>query len=161
MDGISRTKQNLQVAQEKKIRKIRDDAQAATFRLNKRNDKPVQTTTYKINERVMVRYKPKVSLNKKKFVVDGFIRNKNKTMYEVEFKLPKENTSNKEWVNVTDIATLPPECEKKIRRNHKQHYYIQKSKASSLRDLQSEFGLDIGYNPPGNGNCQFSAIAFQ
>ncbi|XP_060607604.1 glycosyltransferase-like protein gnt13 [Ruditapes philippinarum] len=72
-------------------------------------------------------------------------------MYEVEFKLPKENTSNKEWVNVTDIATLPPECEKKIRRNHKQHYYIQKK--SPTNDL-----FRIGQNAEYGDHITLQAI---
>lgn len=123
---------------------------------------------YSLNETVLLRYKKRGLLNRRRWVVEGIIQKRSlaTNMYKIKYVVPnsaKTGQKRKEtkWYHVSDISRYSPVDMSIRKRLHRKQFYIPVTKASQLENLRSEFGLPIIMNPIGNGNCQFSAVLYQ
>ena len=87
--------------------------------------------------------------------------NKNGCSYKIKLTLPGAGTPTTQWFSVEDVtefACANSNCEKKAsRRKHKEQYLIPLTRAYHVQEFQRQ-EYRLIYNPPGDGNCQFSAV---
>ncbi|XP_068731120.1 uncharacterized protein [Montipora capricornis] len=170
-----------------RIRKIRSKARASNNvwdkRYIKRRVKGNPPSVYKVGERVLIRFPfsgRTRGIPKKRFVVDGTIikRNVQFGKYKITYESPTTEKSCCDWVSVEDMTSATAVEEKRKRAAarrqmslsktqkehkakkaaHREKYYIAMT-PEDLHQPFSEQGFDVTYNPPGDGNCQFSALA--
>ena len=113
---------------------------------------------------VLVRYWKKWKrAPKKQYILLGKVEkiNKNSCSYKIKLTLPDADTPTTQWfsIDVTEFAGANSNCKKKAnRRKHKEQYLIPLTSADHVQEFQRQ-GYHLIYNPPGDGNCQFSAVA--
>ena len=170
-----------------RTRKIRSKAKVSNNiwdeRYIKRRVKGNPPSVYKVGERVLLRFpfsgKNRI-IPKKRFVVDGTIMKRNVQLgkYKITYKSPTTDKSCCDWVSVEDVtsATAAEEKRKRVRARqqtsssamkkqekakkaaHREKYYIPMTH-KELDEPFGDQGYDVVFNPPGDGNCQFSALA--
>jgi len=117
---------------------------------------------------------------KLRFVVEGKIikRNLRIAKYKIWFENPTTKSHQCTWVSVEDITSLTAEKEKRKKDlakerlknkgknlNRKEHLSSHRKKfyiPLEGKDNHEAFwdqGFDISFNPAGDGNCQFAAVA--
>ena len=110
---------------------------------------------------------------KKRYVLEAQVlkRNLEKDLYKVSFSSPISGKKTNKWMSVCDVTstTMDKENRKKKkakgtgpksakaahRKNYKQAY---DSKRVFMEDRLNSAHFLISYDPPGDGNCQFSVI---
>ena len=120
-------------------------------------------------EEVLIRYGKKNGKKtpKQRFVILGEVIKvgKNEDMYKIKFTSPVSQVSKSEWSSVKDIADF----KKKLKDNkhdlkrRKQQYQkcllIPLTTEDRLTAFLTAFDYSVQFDPPGEGNCQFYAIA--
>ena len=139
-----------------KARKCNDRVDKRTVEYYRKRSK---CSTYGVKEKVFVRIGDKKRAPKKRHVLTGTITKlgKNGNSYKVEYKNPKSGQLQNDWFSVENIADFGGH---KNRPKKKKNQY-QEQLRSMLSDPIESFdnqGFAVSYNPPGDGNCQFSAI---
>ena len=137
---------------------------------HKRRHKP---ETFKVKEHVLVRYRPQKGGNlppKRRFVVKGTVVKKRKTnpdTYKIRFRPPNCSKHIEEWFSVEDIANIRKRLPGSTNKDQQKIKQIRKKLYIPLtacdRFLDRDFpdmDFSLLYNPPGDGNCQFSALCF-
>ena len=129
--------------------------------------------TFKVKEHVLVRYRPQKGGNlppKRRFAVKGTVVKKRKTnphTYKVRFRPPNCSKHIEEWFSVEDIAGIRKRHpgstnndQQKIKQI-RQKLYIPLTACDRFLDRDfPDMDFSLLYNPPGDGNCQFSALCF-
>ena len=115
--------------------------------------------------------KRKHAPNRRHFVEGITLRKgKHSDNYLIKLIPPGQHELKHVWVNVEDIAREPLSKEsrladesarekKKKRAEFRRKLLIPLTPSDSIESLHNQ-GYTIEYNPPGNGNCQFSALCF-
>ena len=120
--------------------------------------KYLPTKTYDVGENVFIQGTKKngISNTKLRHVIKGRIckRGKN-SMYKVKFQNPMTNLGASKWISVEDIADLQQKHSDKGRLFRKMFLVPLSNEQKLIRQ-----GFDITFNPPLDGNCQFSAIVY-
>ena len=163
----------------KKIRNIRNLANSATeqcvnrmAKLEDGSNAPSPPSTYDIGETVLIYYSPVKKLESRRHIVEAGIvkRNLRLQKYQVAFISPTSGKLIYKWIPVHDITSLTMEKEKRRstlkmakRRNRKKAHrrkYLQsyENERSLFEDRTGSGHFIISYDPPKDGNCQFSAI---
>ena len=76
-------------------------------------------------------------------------------MYKVKFQNPMANLVASKWISVKDVADLQQKHLDKGRLFRKMFLVPISNEQKLIRQ-----GFDIKFNPPPDGNCQFSAIVY-
>ena len=138
---------------------------------------------YSVGETVLIRFpfsKKSRTAPKRRFVLEGKIikRNLRIAKYKISFENPKTKSHKCTWVSVEDITSLTVEKEKrrkglakerlknkgknlnkkKRQSSHRKKYYIPLER-NDQHDAFRDQGFAISFNPAGDGNCQFAAVA--
>ena len=156
----------------KTVEYIRHEAKEAGKRIDQRtirkHKRLYHPSIYRVGERVYFRFKKGTGKTQThRYVIQATVqrRSKNKSYYKVKFVPPHSEMETTRWANVEDMTSLTSHVEK-LRQNkekwreatleHRNKYYIALENSSPP---QSDFhGMNIIFNPPGDGNCQFSAL---
>lgn len=130
-------------------------------------------TIYNVGEKVYVRLPGKDNLkNRKRQVFEAVIvkRNLNVHSYKVNYISSVTRKRVTKWIPVDDITSLTLKEEKRKQRlarlsrkrklSHKKKYHIVMEK-DDYQNVIEDQGFEIVFNPPGDGNCQFGALAHQ
>ena len=90
-------------------------------------------------------------------------------MYQILFTSPINGKKVQKWFSVEDLTSLTRQEErkkqhiaklsKKKKDDHRKKFFIAMDNTGHIQNFEEE-GLRITYNPPGNGNCQFSALCY-
>ncbi|KAJ8298715.1 hypothetical protein KUTeg_022775, partial [Tegillarca granosa] len=135
-------------------------------RMIKRALKQDPPSIYKRNDKVLVRmHDDKHHEPRRHKIIPGVIIMTNLKLHRYKVRTVPDKDKQKQivkWFSVKDITseTKAAEGQRVNRRKtklHRQKYYIVKSHADNLGGFKQQ----IRYDPPGDGNCQFSAIADQ
>ena len=143
------------------VQKIRDGAIAATRKLNSytdnRQERQLKTPVFEIHDTVYFQCNRRGKLSKQRVNFGKIaMRNVKQHIYKVKyFQENKAKLTN--WIHISNL-TAGKGNEANI---HRKKYYIVKTVKDHLNVLESDFGFQVGYNPPGDGNCQFEAIVHQ
>lgn len=142
-----------------------------------RNNPP---STYSVGEIILVRYpfsRVSKAEPKRRYVIQGKIIKRNLKLfrYKVKYEHPETHCDITSWVSVEDITSLTvAEENKKEIAKRKKAAARKKSLYKNLavlslhhmslttKEIYEEFenqGYKVTYNLPGNGNCQFAAVA--
>ena len=131
---------------------------------------------YDLGETVLIRYPSTGSkIVKKRYVLEGKIlkRNLKNGLYKVAFSSPSTEKRINKWISVCNITSTTMEKEKKKQKNVNDHdkkvksakaLHVSKYKHAYqnerefMEDRFEEAHFLISYDPPGDGNCQFSVI---
>ena len=167
--------------------KIRAKAKAADKVWDKRyiqrrmkNNPP---SKYSVGETVLIRFpfsKKSRTAPKRRFVVEGKVikRNLRIAKYKIWFENPTTKSHQCTWVSVEDITSLTAEKEKRKKdfakerlkskgknlnrkerlSSHRKKFYIPLERKDNHEAFWDQ-GFDISFNPAGDGNCQFAAVA--
>ena len=145
-------------------------------------------STYELNENVFIRYPLSLTSRtapKRRFVITAQVlkRKLKKFRYKVSYRRhPETGDKTASWISVEDITSETVEKEnckrqearkelsskytsakkqqlpRERRKNARSKFYIP----MTVEDVYEEFtsqGYNVVFNPDGNGDCQFSAIA--
>ena len=129
---------------------------------------------YRIGEKVHVRLAKKgmTKTSRKQQVVEALVekRNLKRQSYKVSFISPSSGKRERRWLSVVDITSLTlrdeklkqkaARVEKQKRKIHREKFLIPMESDDYLNFIEDQ-GYEPAYNPPGNGNCQFAALAYQ
>lgn len=134
---------------------------------------------YELGEKVFIRFpfsKTRRIAPKKRYVIEGKIIKRKLRLhkYEVEYQSPTTKTRSISWVSVEDITSKTREEEQKkkdvaklklkkkkateARHSHKKKFYIPMKKQDYYKEFSSQ-GYSVSFDPAGDGNCQFDALA--
>ncbi|KAL9977788.1 hypothetical protein ACROYT_G015231 [Oculina patagonica] len=130
---------------------------------------------YNVGEKVYVRLPRKggiKSAQKKRYVIEVLImkRNSRRQVYKVAYTSPVTGKKKENWLPVDDITSLTLGEEKRKQRAARQSKKRQKAHRSSYyipmepddyKKIIEDQGFGVEYNPPGDGSCQFAALAHQ
>jgi len=144
-----------------------------------RNNPP---STYSVGEIILVHYpfsRISKAAPKRHYVIQGKIIKRDMKLfrYKVKYEHPETHCDITSWVSVEDITSLTVAEENKKKEIAKRKKVASRKKsldknsaALSLHhmslttnEIYEEFqnqGFKVTYNPPGNGNCQFAAVAY-
>lgn len=89
-------------------------------------------------------------------------RNLKTSMYKVSYTNPNSNQKVEKWISVEDITSVTSQEEKAKRRRQKR-LHRKKFRIVLTREDTLEFFREralIAFEPPKDGNCQFSALCF-
>ena len=158
---------------------LRQNARAATERCNRRmintQLKCNPPSKYRIGEKVYIRLPRKGGIKaaqKRRHVIEALVekRNPKRHAYKVSFVSPFNGKMEKKWLKVDDITSLTLGEEKlkqkaakvteQKKESHRKKFLIPMEHADYARIIEDQ-GYDIVYNPLGDGNCQFAALANQ
>ena len=163
---------------EANFRTIRNLASAATRRCanrmvarGERNNPP---SIYEVGETVLIRYPSATKSVTKRHVLEADVVERNVRLhkYKVAFISPTTGKVIHKWIPVSDLTSLTMAREKQKRksatqgtqkRNKKKAHrkkYLQRfdNQRSLFKDRAGSAHFIISYDPPKNGNCQFSAV---
>ena len=158
---------------------IRKDARAATERCNRRivnaQLKCNPASKYRIGEKVYIRLPKKGGSKggqKRCHVIEALTekRNLKRHSYKVSFVSPLNGKMEKKWLMVDDITSLTLKEEKmkqmatKLTKQKKEYHrsrYLIPMKQDDYSEIIEDQGYYIVFNPLGDGNCQFAALANQ
>ena len=141
------------------------------------------SSKYYVGETVLIRFpfsKKSRTAPKRRFVLEGKIikRNLRIAKYKISFENPKTKSHQCTWVSVEDITSLTVEKEKRWKSlarerlknkgknlnkkerqsSHRKKYYIPLERNDQHEAFRDQ-GFAISFNPAGDGNCQFAAVA--
>ena len=168
-----------------KCSKMRNKAKVASQIWDKRyidrrmrNNPP---STYSVGETILVRYpfsRVSKAAPKRRYVIQGKIIKRNLKLfrYKVKYEHPETHCDITSWVSVEDITSLTVAEEKKKKEVAKRKKAAARKKSLdknsavpslnhmslTTKEIYGEFenqGYKVTFNPPGNGNCQFAAVA--
>ena len=162
-----------------KLSAIRNLASSATRRCanrmvarGERNNPP---SIYEVGETVLIRYPSARKSVSKRHVFEADVVEKNIILhkYKVTFISPTTGKLITKRIPVSDVTSLTMEREKQKReyvkkraqRGNKKKAHRQKylqcydNQRSLFEDRLGSANFTISYDPPKNGNCQFSAIS--
>lgn len=161
---------------QKHVSVVKKDAHTATARCDRRMKQAYARTNlpskYAVGEKVYVRLRGKGRLQKKRCVTEAVIekRNLKRHLYKVSYTSPERGKNEKKWLAVDGLTSLTLREEKNKQRvarlskqqkeNHRAKFLIPLEKEDYEKIIEDQ-GFVIKYNPPGNGNCQFAALAHQ
>lgn len=141
--------------------KARESTSQYNERMIKRQEKTLKTPEYNNFDRVLVRIPSKKSrVTSKQVCRKGVIIDCNTAIYKYKVLYKDSNGKNKQaWFSVKDITAFT----KKQQKHSEMTASLMSplTHDSRIHNLQSENGLGIVYDPVGDGNCLFRAIAFQ
>jgi len=135
-----------------------------------RNNPP---SVYDIGEKVLIRYPAAKKIGSKRSILTARIlkRNLKTCKYKVQFTFPAGSSKIlTKWISVNDMTSTTLDKEKRKRKlacqsskkMHKKKYLIPFSNhREKFTDMQSEMNFLISYDPPKDGNCQFSALCHE
>ena len=130
---------------------------------------------YNVGEKVYVRLPRKGGIKnaaKRRYVLEAKIlkRNIHRHVYKVAYISPVTLKKSEKWMPVDEITSLtlgeekrkqrPARITKKRQEAHRRRYYIPMEQDDYQKVIEEQ-GFDIQYNPPGDGSCQFAALANQ
>ena len=156
------------------VSQLRQEARKATNRCDRRMQRAKLQSNpparYSVREKVFVRLPGKAQ--KKRHVIEAQIEKRNlKTQtYSVAFTSPVTGKREKKWLPVNDITsfTLREEkCKQKAAKLSKRKKALHRAKFNIVMSHEDytkiieHQGFQIIYNLPGDGNCQFAAVAHQ
>lgn len=141
------------------------------------------SSKYYVGETVLIRFpfsKKSRTAPKRRFVLEGKIikRNLRNAKYKISFENPKTKRHQCTWISVEDITSLTVEKEKRRKdlarerlknkgknlnkkerkSSHRKKYYIPLERNDQHEAFRYQ-GFAISFNPAGDGNCQFAAVA--
>ena len=146
-------------------------------------------STYELGENVLIRYpfsRTSKAAPKRRFVTTAKVlkRNLKNYRYKVSYRHPETGDKNTSWISVEDITSETVEKENRKREEAREEFSSKTRKYASAKkhhlprerrqDARSKFyipitvedvftftsqGYNVVFNPDGNGDCQFSAIA--
>ena len=143
-------------------------------------------STYELNENVFIHYpfsRTSRTAPKRRFVITAQVlkRKLKKFRYKVSYRHPETGDKTTSWISVEDISeTVEKEnCKRQEARKELSSKYTSAKKQQlpcdrpknarskfyipmTVEDVYEEFtsqGYNVVFNPDGNGDCQFSAIA--
>lgn len=163
----------------RKTRKLRNLAHSATTkcadRMVKRGVRNNPPSVYDIGETVLIRYPPAKKVASKRHILEADIikRNLRLQKYQVAFISPTSGKLTYKWIPVNDITSVTMEEEKKKRKSTLKEAERKKKKKAHMQKYRQGYEDDrslfedrsgsahyvISYDPPKDGNCQFSAIS--
>ena len=109
---------------------------------------------------------------KKRHVIEAVVvkRNVNHHAYNVAYRSPITGHNEEKWLPVNDITSLTLGAEKrkqqvarlskKRKRAHHDKYYVPMEPGDYNKIIEDQ-GYQIEFDPPGDGSCQFAALAHQ
>ncbi len=121
-------------------------------------------SVYSINELVLLRLRnSKHHQPRRNHVIRGIVRQRKLRFhrYKIEYECPTDKKTKAGWFSVKDITGIT--CAKEKGKKHRERsfrcnkYYIPLSHKEKVKAT----GLPVLYDPPGDGNCQLSAISNQ
>lgn len=133
---------------------------------------------YLIGDKILIKLSKKSSrVSGKRFIVEGeVLRQSNKT-YRYKCRYKDDGHTVEQWVPITNIVADTLSAQRKREHLSKQKKIVAKSNnhvpnknlknimkmthKGQVQNLRNEFGLDILFDPIGDGNCLFEALAFQ
>ena len=161
----------------KNMSSVKSHVAKSSKRCADRNQRYLTTVPshYEINEKVLIRYPTRKSrIPSKRYVLRANVleRNLRKHRYLVEFRHPKSGNVNKEWIGVENITSVTREAENRKqakkhtckisnKKVHRQKYLIPFLHGDRLDAFEAYRDMKVAFDPPGNGNCQFEALAHQ
>ena len=127
-----------------------------------------------VGDKVLVRLKSKRKAPNRRHVVEGKIikKSKHSDNYKVKFNHPVSKTVSEMWISVEDITSVqaissskePPaektRKQKERRSDHRKSKYFLPYTKNDRYEIFENQGFELAYDPPGDGNCQFSAISY-
>lgn len=129
---------------------------------------------YKVGETVLVRYPSATKSVTKRHVLEADVVKRNVCLrkYKVAFISPTTGKLTQKWISISDVTSLTMEKEKEKRKSatkraqrdkkekaHRKKYLQRYDNQRSLfEDRAGSAHFIISYDPPKDGNCQFSAI---
>ena len=157
---------------------VRNLASSATRRCanrmvagGERNNPP---SIYKVGQTVLIRYPSKTKSVTKRHILEADVvaRNVRLHKYKVAFLSPTTGKLINKWIPVSNVTSLTMEKEKQKRKNatksaqkgskkkahRKKYLQAYDNQRSLFEDRAGSAHFIISYDPPKNGNCQFSAI---
>ena len=172
--GKIRPTENDRKLRSRQASKVRKQAQKATKRCDKRAQRTQlrlnPPSVYSVGETVYLRLRGR-SFNKR-HITEARVEERNIQLhtYKVSYTSPLTGKKEKKWVPVDDVTSLTLQREKQkqkvaklSKRKKNQHYkkyHIAMRKDDYVGAIEDQ-GYKIAYNPPGDGNCQFSALSHQ
>lgn len=140
----------------------------ASDRCAERNAKYSSKTTpppsiYKVGQNVLARYPfQKSRVPTRRCVLEARIleRNLKSYRYKIEFECPKTAVKTSAWVSVENLTSTLASKKQTVYNKHKKKFYIPVTKADRIENFKN-MHIHVSYDPYGDGNCQFSAVAHQ
>ena len=130
-------------------------------------------SVYNVGENVLIRYPPAKKIPRKGCVLHAKVpkRNLQTCNYLVEFNYPAGTSKTlQKWIPVNDITSRTLDEEKikrkvawnRNKRKHRQKYFLPMENDRELFSSRLlNQGLAVRFDPPKDGNCQFSALCNQ
>lgn len=149
---------------------IREKAFNATKKINertiRRQEQSLKTPTYKVGDKVLIKLDVKVSrVTTRQFHSKGKILKRNLKLYKYKIKYRKDKVMDIKWFHIKDILGRTKCLQKNRERNNETALRKNLLKPMTHKDridnLVSTSELNISFNPVGDGNCLFRAIAYQ
>ena len=133
----------------------------------RRNGPP---TEYKQGDKVLLRLKSRKRriAPKRRHILKGrrVARNLKTSMYKVPFINPTSHKRVQEWISLEDLTSVSSQEEKARKeqeQKRKKRLHRKKFRIVLTREDRLEFfreSIPIAFDPPKDGNCQFSALCF-
>lgn len=145
----------------RKVFKASQRHQKAYF---KEQERKLRTPIYCVGDNVLIRLTKGSSIVRKRKLIDGRItkRNLKKYRYKVKYE------GGHKWFSVKDIManTLAMQRYREASSARQRsallkHLLKPITHIDHISNLHDDFGLSISYDPEGDGNCQFNALAHQ
>ena len=107
-----------------------------------------------------------------RYVIEVIIikRNVHRHAYKVAYTSPVTGKKEEKWLPVDDITSLTlgeekrkqrlARLSKKRKKAHHSKYYIPMEPDDYKKTIEDQ-GFVVQFNPPGDGSCQFAALAYQ
>ena len=143
-------------------------------RMVQREAKKRPPSVYQVGETVLIRYPGTGSkLVKKRYVLEAQVLKKNleKDLYKVAFSSPIAGKNTKKGMSVYDVTSMTMDKENRKKKKaketspksakaaHRKHYKLSyDSERVFMEDRLNSAHFLISYDPPGDGNCQFSVV---
>lgn len=158
----------------KHVSQVRQGAHKATDRCDKRMQRAKLRSNppakYGVGEKVLVRLSGKAK--KKRHIIEARIEKRNLKLqtYKVSYISLVTGKKENKWLPVDDVTSLTFQEEKrkqkaaKLSRRkkvlHHTRFNIVMTRDDYTKVIEHQ-GFQVIYNPPGDGNCQFAALAHQ
>ena len=135
---------------------------------NKSYRKKRKCSKQKTGEEVFIWYgnKNRKKVPKERFIILGEVIKigKNEDMYNTKFRSPVNQVSKSDWFSAKDMADFKKKLKdnkhdlKRKKQQYQKSILIRLSKEDRLAAFLEQ-GYSKSFDPPGNDNCQFFAIA--
>jgi hypothetical protein len=148
---------------------IHEPVRKATKQLNERvkryQEKRLNTPKYRNGDIVIVKAPSwqKTKLNSKVRFYKGLIIKKNLNPYKYKVCYSTTNGQECKWFHISNIiaATKRLQTQREKEMNLREKLSAPLEHVDRLEHLSNDFGLDIIYDPPGDGNCLFNDVSNQ